>query len=82
VPARGPSRRRGARTCFATFEGVLDRCVPALVRADAQGFAALDAEGQAALHSSLLELLTKYDRGEGNGLVAPADYLEVVVYKL
>jgi SAM-dependent methyltransferase len=44
-----------------------------------KAFEALDANGQAALHAALLELLARFDRGEGAALVVPGDYLEVVI---
>jgi ubiquinone/menaquinone biosynthesis C-methylase UbiE len=43
-----------------------------------KAFAALDEQGQQALHAALLELLARHDRGQG-ALVVPADYLEVVI---
>jgi ubiquinone/menaquinone biosynthesis C-methylase UbiE len=43
-----------------------------------KAFAALDEQGQKALHAALLELLARHDRGQG-ALVVPADYLEVVI---
>jgi len=48
-----------------------------------KAFAALDGEGQKALHSALLALLERRGRTNGNGggggLCVPAEYLEVVV---
>jgi ubiquinone/menaquinone biosynthesis C-methylase UbiE len=44
-----------------------------------RAFAALDAPGQSALHAALLGLLARFDRGGGDSLVVPADYLEVVI---
>jgi SAM-dependent methyltransferase len=44
-----------------------------------KAFAALDATGQAALERDILALLAEFDTGGGRGLVAPSDYLEVVV---
>ena len=44
-----------------------------------KAFAALDAEGQQALHAALLELLGRWRRGNGVGLLVPGEYLEVVV---
>ena len=44
-----------------------------------KAFAALDGAGQAALEADLLALLTRSDRGGGNGLVVPAEYLETVI---
>jgi hypothetical protein len=46
-----------------------------------KAFAALDAARQEALHQGLLELLGRFNRGGRETLVAPADYLEVVVTK-
>jgi len=46
-----------------------------------KAFAALDAAGQAALNAALLELLASFDTGGGDGLVVPADYLEIVIRK-
>jgi ubiquinone/menaquinone biosynthesis C-methylase UbiE len=46
-----------------------------------KAFAALDAEGQQALHAALLELLGRWRRGNGAGLLVPGEYLEVVVTK-
>jgi hypothetical protein len=37
-----------------------------------KAFAALDADGQAALETDLLALLRRADRGGGGGLVVPA----------
>jgi SAM-dependent methyltransferase len=44
-----------------------------------QAFAALDATGQAAFARDLTALLEEFDTGGGNGLVAPAEYAEVVI---
>jgi ubiquinone/menaquinone biosynthesis C-methylase UbiE len=44
-----------------------------------KAFGALDADGQKALHTALLELIARFDRGGGTGLVVPSDYLEVVI---
>jgi SAM-dependent methyltransferase len=46
-----------------------------------KAFAALDASGQQALQAAILELLGRHNRGAGGTLVAPSDYLEVVVTK-
>ena len=46
-----------------------------------KAFAALDPAGQAALHGALIELLDSFDVGAGDGLVVPADYLEIVIRK-
>jgi ubiquinone/menaquinone biosynthesis C-methylase UbiE len=43
-----------------------------------KAFAALDAAGRAALESDMAALADKHDVGGGRGLVAPAEYLEVV----
>ncbi len=44
-----------------------------------KAFAALEPPNQAALEADLLALLRKADRGGGNGLVVPAEYLESVI---
>ena len=44
-----------------------------------KAFAALDANGQAALETDLLSLLRSADRGDASGLVVPAEYLETIV---
>ena len=44
-----------------------------------KAFAALDANGQAALETDLLSLLRSADRGDGSGLVVPAEYLETII---
>ena len=44
-----------------------------------KAFAALDEAGQQALHAALLELLGRYNRGGGEALIVPGDYLEVVI---
>ena len=44
-----------------------------------KAFAALPADGQAALESDLIALLRKADRGGAAGLVVPAEYLETVI---
>ena len=44
-----------------------------------KAFAALDAASQRAFHEALVDLLCKFDRGGGRGLVVPGDYLEVVI---
>ena len=44
-----------------------------------RAFDALDAAGQEALHAALVELLERFNRGGGDSLVVPAEYLEVVV---
>lgn len=46
-----------------------------------KAFLALDETGQKALHSDLLALLAKYDRGDGRSLVVPGEYLEVVAIR-
>jgi ubiquinone/menaquinone biosynthesis C-methylase UbiE len=43
-----------------------------------KAFGALDAPGQASLEADMKALAEKHDRGEGHGLVVPAEYLEVV----
>lgn len=44
-----------------------------------RAFAALDPAGQSALESDIREVLARLDRGGGQGLVVPSEYLEVVV---
>jgi SAM-dependent methyltransferase len=44
-----------------------------------KAFAGLDAAGQAALRTALLELLEQFNRGGRGSLVVPGDYLEVVI---
>ena len=44
-----------------------------------KAFAALDGPRQSALEQDLLDLLRRSDRGGGNGLVVPAEYLETVI---
>ena len=43
-----------------------------------KAFLALDDAGKAALEADLIALFGKCDRGNGRGLVCPAEYLEVV----
>ena len=44
-----------------------------------KAFAALEADGQAALEADLIALLRRVDRGGTAGLVVPAEYLETVI---
>jgi ubiquinone/menaquinone biosynthesis C-methylase UbiE len=44
-----------------------------------KAFAALDADGQAALETDLVALLRRSDVGGGGGLVVPGEYLEIVI---
>lgn len=44
-----------------------------------KAFAALDPEGQKALHQALLELLARHNRGGDETLIVPSGYLEVVI---
>jgi ubiquinone/menaquinone biosynthesis C-methylase UbiE len=44
-----------------------------------KAFAALDANGQAALEADLLALLRRANRGGSSSLVVPAEYLETVI---
>lgn len=46
-----------------------------------KAFAALDESGQAALTRDLEALLREHDRGGGDSLVVPADYLEIVAVR-
>ena len=55
---------------FRTYYGPIHRA-----------FAALDPTGQAAFHAALLDLLRRENRGRGEALVLPGEYLEVVVTK-
>jgi ubiquinone/menaquinone biosynthesis C-methylase UbiE len=44
-----------------------------------KAFAALDANGQAALEADMIALLRSRDRGGASGLVVPSEYLETVI---
>jgi ubiquinone/menaquinone biosynthesis C-methylase UbiE len=44
-----------------------------------KAFDALDAAGQLDLHTALVELLERHNRGGASTLIVPSDYLEVVV---
>ncbi len=44
-----------------------------------KAFLALDPATQATLERRMLDLLAQFDRGGGLGLVAPSDYLEVII---
>jgi len=44
-----------------------------------KAFAALQEDGQRALAEDFAALMERFDRGGGDGLVIPGDYLEVVV---
>jgi len=46
-----------------------------------KAFAALDAPGKQALHAALLEFLRGWNRNQGEALVVPGEYLEVVITK-
>jgi hypothetical protein len=46
-----------------------------------KAFAALDANGQAALEADMLALLRASDRGDAAGLVVPSEYLETVIVR-
>lgn len=46
-----------------------------------KAFLALDENGAQALQDDLLALLRRLDRGGGNGLVVPSEYLETVITK-
>ena len=46
-----------------------------------KAFSILDNERKTALHSDLIALLTRLDRGGGSTLVIPGEYLEVVIVK-
>jgi len=44
-----------------------------------KAFQALQAQGQLALERDLVDLIARFDRGAGEGLVVPGEYVEVVV---
>ena len=44
-----------------------------------KAFLALDPAAQATLERGMLDLLARFDRGGGSGLVVPSEYLETVV---
>jgi len=44
-----------------------------------KAFAALDESGQRSLHAALMELLERENRHDGDALVIPGEYLEVVI---
>ena len=44
-----------------------------------KAFSALDADGQAALETDLVDLLRQSNRGGAGGLVVPGEYLETVI---
>lgn len=46
-----------------------------------KAFAALDERGQQAFAGDLEALVAKFDRGNGRGMVVPAEYLEVVAIR-
>jgi ubiquinone/menaquinone biosynthesis C-methylase UbiE len=46
-----------------------------------KAFAALDEQGQQALHADLVNFLERWNRSTGPGLVIPSEYLEVVLTK-
>lgn len=46
-----------------------------------KAFASLDANGQAALHSDLLAVIGQFNRASDGTMVAPSEYLEVVMTK-
>lgn len=46
-----------------------------------KAFAALEPAKQQELHDAIAALLARFDRGRGVALVAPSDYLEVVITK-
>ena len=53
---------------FRTFYGPLHKA-----------FAALDADKQAALAADVIELAEKFNRATDGTLVAPSEYIEVVI---
>lgn len=46
-----------------------------------KAFNALDAAGQEALNTAMLELLGRYNRAGAGSLVVPGDYLEIVIHR-
>lgn len=44
-----------------------------------KAFAALEPDGQAALHNDLLALIARHNRSGDGTMVVPAQYLEVVI---
>ncbi len=71
VPRRFTFRYRSAAhwmEVFRTYYGPVHKA-----------FLALGPEQQAALEGGLLDLMARFDRGAGSGLVVPSDYLEVVI---
>ncbi len=46
-----------------------------------KAFNALDAAGHEGLNNALLDLLARYNRAGGDSLVAPGDYLEIVIHR-
>jgi hypothetical protein len=46
-----------------------------------RAFAALETDQQAALQSDIMGLLARFNRGGHDTLIAPSEYLEVVVTK-
>jgi hypothetical protein len=46
-----------------------------------KAFAALPAEGAAALEADMTELLDSLDEGGPGGLVVPSEYLEIVIVR-
>jgi len=46
-----------------------------------KAFAALEPAKQQELHDGIAALLGRFDRGDGGALIAPSDYLEVVITK-
>jgi ubiquinone/menaquinone biosynthesis C-methylase UbiE len=44
-----------------------------------KAFESLDAAGRETLHSALLDLIARYNRGGRDSLIVPAEYLEVVI---
>lgn len=60
-----------------------ERAVAELLRVVKPGgrIAALDGDGQEALHAALIDLLRAHNQGRGDALVIPGESLEVVVTK-
>lgn len=71
VPRHFAFRYRNAEhmiELFKTFYGPVHKA-----------FAALDAEGQRALYADMLGLLAHFNRSDDQTIVAPAEYLEIVI---
>jgi len=58
-----------------------DRCVPQVLRADAQGLRALEAPRQVRLTEEVTSLLERLNVGGSHSPVVPSEYLEVLSTK-